>query len=202
MAAKGNEQAALPAGEDDKRQKKSSRGKRIIIVLIVLLTLAAVGGGGYWWLYLRGPAAPGAADAPARTEQAPRDANAPEGKSDVPQQNAQAGVRIERQSDLPRSGGIVVPLPSITVNLADPAGRRYLKIGMEVELNEDVTAQLQQQAPRVRDAIIMLLAGKSYGDVATPDGKVLLKGEVAARLNQILGAQRVIRVYFTDFVVQ
>ena len=33
-------------------------------------------------------------------------------------------------------------------------------------------------------------------------GKVLLKGEVAARLNQILGAQRVIRVYFTDFVVQ
>lgn len=202
MAAKGNEQAALPAGEDDKKQKKSSRGKRIIILLIVLLTLAAVGGGGYWWLYMRGPAAPGTADAPAKTEQAANEANAPDGKKEASQQNAQGGVRIERQSDLPRSGGIVVPLPSITVNLADPAGRRYLKIGMEVELNEDVTAQLQQQAPRVRDAIIMLLAGKSYGDVATPDGKVLLKGEVAARLNQILGAQRVIRVYFTDFVVQ
>ena len=54
----------------------------------------------------------------------------------------------------------------------------------------------------MRDAIIMLLAGKSYRDVATPDGKVLLKGEVAARLNQILGAQRIIRVYFTDFVVE
>lgn len=202
MAAKGNEQAALPAGEDDKKQKKSSRGKRIIILLIVLLTLGAVGGGGYWWLYMRGPAAPETADAPAKTEQAANEANAPDGKKDAQQQNAQGGVRIERQSDLPRSGGIVVPLPSITVNLADPAGRRYLKIGMEVELNEDVTAQLQQQAPRVRDAIIMLLAGKSYGDVATPDGKVLLKGEVAARLNQILGAQRVIRVYFTDFVVQ
>lgn len=202
MAAKGNEQAALPAGEDDKKQKKSSRGKRIIILLIVLLTLGAVGGGGYWWLYMRGPAAPETADAPAKTEQAAGEANAPDGKKDAQQQNAQGGVRIERQSDLPRSGGIVVPLPSITVNLADPAGRRYLKIGMEVELNEDVTAQLQQQAPRVRDAIIMLLAGKSYGDVATPDGKVLLKGEVAARLNQILGAQRVIRVYFTDFVVQ
>ena len=172
MAAKGNEQAALPAGEDDKKQKKSSRGKRIIILLIVLLTLGAVGGGGYWWLYMRGPAAPETADAPAKTEQAANEANASDGKKDAPQQNAQGGVRIERQSDLPRSGGIVVPLPSITVNLADPAGRRYLKIGMEVELNEDVTAQLQQQAPRVRDAIIMLLAGKSYGDVATPDGKV------------------------------
>jgi len=48
----------------------------------------------------------------------------------------------------------------------------------------------------------MLLAGKSYGDVSSPDGKVMLKAEVAARLNQILGAQRVIRIYFTDFVVE
>lgn len=201
MAAKGNEQAALPAGEDDKKKKKPSRGKRIIIALIVLLTLAAVGGGGYWWLYLRGPAAPGTGNDAAKEENASSDKKTPEGDKAAPQ-NAQGGVRIERQSDLPRSGGIVVPLPAITVNLADPAGRRYLKIGMEVELNEDVTAQLQQQAPRVRDAIIMLLAGKSYRDVATPDGKVLLKGEVAARLNQILGAQRIIRVYFTDFVVE
>ncbi len=203
MAAKGNEPAALPAGGDDKQTKKPSRGKRIIIILIVLLTLGAVGGGGYWWLYLRGPAAPGSAETSAAKDQAAKE-NPSADKKDAQPQQAQKGdgVRIERQSDLPRSGGIVVPLPSITVNLADPAGRRYLKIGMEVELNDDVTAQLQQQAPRVRDAIIMLLAGKSYADVATPDGKVLLKGEVAARLNQILGAQRVIRVYFTDFVVQ
>ena len=55
---------------------------------------------------------------------------------------------------------------------------------------------------RIRDAVIMLLAGKTYNDISSPDGKVLLKAEVAARLNQILGAQRVIRVYFTDFVVE
>ena len=50
--------------------------------------------------------------------------------------------------------------------------------------------------------LAMLLAGKTYNDISSPDGKVLLKAEVAARLNQILGAQRVIRVYFTDFVVE
>ena len=110
--------------------------------------------------------------------------------------------RIERQSDLPRSGGMVLPLPPVTVNLADPSGRRYLKMGMEVEVNADVSAALQANNARIRDAIIMLLAGKSYADIASPDGKVLLKAEVAARLNQILGAQRVIRVYFTDFVVE
>ena len=113
-----------------------------------------------------------------------------------------ADTRIERQSDLPRSGGMVLPLPPVTVNLADPSGRRYLKMGMEVEVNADVSAALQANNARIRDAIIMLLAGKSYADIASPDGKVLLKAEVAARLNQILGAQRVIRMFFTDFVVE
>ena len=111
-------------------------------------------------------------------------------------------ARIERQSDLPRSSGQVLPLPPITVNISDPSGRRYLKLGMEVEVNADVSAALQANSPRIRDAIIMLLAGKTFNDISSPDGKVLLKAEVAARLNQILGAQRVIRVYFTDFVVE
>ena len=116
--------------------------------------------------------------------------------------NAADAPRIERQSDLPRSAGLVLPLPPITVNLSDPGGRRYLKLGMEVEVNADVSEALKAQNARIRDAVIMLLAGKSFTDIATPDGKVLLKAEVAARLNQILGAQRVIRVYFTDFVVE
>ena len=34
------------------------------------------------------------------------------------------------------------------------------------------------------------------------EGKVLLKAEVASRLNQILGGPYVVRVYFTEFVVQ
>ena len=76
------------------------------------------------------------------------------------------------------------------------------KLGMEVEVNADVSEALKAQNARIRDAVIMLLAGTSFTDIATPDGTVLLKAEVAARLNQILGAQRVIRVYFTDFVVE
>ena len=67
---------------------------------------------------------------------------------------------------------------------------------------DNMSAALQANNARIRDAIIMLLAGKSYADIASPDGKVLLKAEVAARLNQILGAQRVVRVFFTDFVVE
>ena len=69
-------------------------------------------------------------------------------------------------------------------------------------VNSDVSKELKAQSARINDTIIMLLAGKTYGEISTPEGKVSLKHEIAARLNQILGAPRVIRVYFTNFVVE
>ncbi|MFT4300467.1 MAG: flagellar basal body-associated FliL family protein [Desulfovibrio sp.] len=210
MAAKEKEAPALPEGQAESPKKKSRVKRLVIILAILLMTLSGAGLGGYWWLYLRTPASNGAAPAAdaagmsATAGQAAGSAAAGQGGQGSQSASGQTGGdgRIERQSDLPRSGGMVLPLPSITVNLSDPAGRRYLKMSMEVEVNSDVSAALQANNARIRDAIIMLLAGKNYADIATPDGKVLLKAEVAARLNQILGAQRVIRVYFTDFVVE
>lgn len=213
MAAKEKEAPALPEGQAESPKKKSRVKRFVIILAILLMTLSGAGIGGYWWLYLRTPSSNGAAlatDAAGTSSAAGQSAGSSSagqgGQAGQGNQGAsgQAGGdgRIERQSDLPRSGGMVLPLPSITVNLSDPAGRRYLKMSMEVEVNADVSAALQANNARIRDAIIMLLAGKNYADIASPDGKVLLKAEVAARLNQILGAQRVIRVYFTDFVVE
>lgn len=205
MAAKEKE-AALPEGQAEKPRKKSRIKRLVIILAILLMTLGGAGLGAYWWFFLRTPAAEtapapetGGAEAPKGAAQGKASAS---GASSSGSQAPAAGARIERQSDLPRSSGLVLPLPPVTVNLSDPAGRRYLKLGMEVEVNADVSAELKASSARIRDAVIMLLAGKSYGDIATPDGKVLLKAEIAARLNQILGAQRVVRVYLTDFVVE
>lgn len=201
MAAKDNKdkENALPEGQAEKPKKKSRAKKLIIIFALLFLILGCAGLGAYWWFYMRAPAGEGEiAEEATRevVESAPRT-----GESSSGEQSLNSAI-IERQSDLPRSGGMVLPLPSITVNLNDPNGRRYLKLGMEVEVNADVSSQLKAQNPRIRDAIIMLLAGKTYGEVSTPDGKVMLKAEIAARLNQILGAPRVMRVYFTDFVVE
>ncbi|HZF62070.1 flagellar basal body-associated FliL family protein [Desulfovibrio sp.] len=218
MAAKEKESKALPEGQAE-NPKKGSKAKRIVIILaILLITLSGAGIGGYWWFFIRTPSS--ASSAPAEAASADAAGKGAAGQTGAGGSGGAGGAsghagaggsggaggagdgRIERQGDLPRSGGQVLPLPPITVNISDPSGRRYLKLGMEVEVNADVAAALQANNPRIRDAIIMLLAGKTFNDISTPDGKVLLKAEVAARLNQILGAQRVIRVYFTDFVVE
>lgn len=216
MAAKEKESKALPEGQAE-NPKKGSKVKRIVIILaILLITLSGAGIGGYWWFFMRTPSS--ASSAPAEAASADAAGKGAAGQTGAGGSGSANGGasghagaggaggagdgRIERQGDLPRSSGQVLPLPPITVNISDPSGRRYLKLGMEVEVNADVAAALQANNPRIRDAIIMLLAGKTFSDISTPDGKVLLKAEVAARLNQILGAQRVIRVYFTDFVVE
>ena len=219
MAAKEKESKALPEGQAE-NPKKGSKAKRIVIILaILLITLSGAGIGGYWWFFMRtpssansAPAEAASADAAGKGAAGQAGAGGSGGANGGASGHAGAGGsggaggagdgRIERQGDLPRSSGQVLPLPPITVNISDPSGRRYLKLGMEVEVNADVATALQANNPRIRDAIIMLLAGKTFNDISTPDGKVLLKAEVAARLNQILGAQRVIRVYFTDFVVE
>ena len=198
MAAKDTKEVALPEGQAEKPKKKSRKLKIVIILTILIMILGGGGAGAYWWFFMRSPAAETGTET-ASKEAAP----AKEKTAQEAGKNATAdSTKIERQSELPRSSGLVLPLPPIMVNLADPNGRRYLKLGLEVEVNADVSSQLKAADSRIRDAIIMLLAGKSYTDVSTPDGKVLLKAEIAARLNQILGAQRIVRVYFTDFVVE
>lgn len=202
MASKDKDkEAALPEGQAEKPKKKS-KAKKIGIILGLILLLLAGGLGAYWWFFMRAPGQESVAETPVE-ESAPQETKSAEESSEpAAEGKPPSTARIERPGDLPRSAGMVLPLPPITVNLSDPGGRRYLKLGMEVEVNADVAAELKARSARIRDAIIMLLAGKSYGDIATPDGKVLLKAEIAARLNQILGAQRVVRVYLTDFMVE
>lgn len=207
----------LPKGqaEPEKPPKKRSRFKVIMLGVGLLLLLAGGGGAGYWWLYLR-PDATGlagllsafdsegeespAADAggtPAKAD-AGRAASAP-----TTQRAAENATAKGAPAPAPRSVQKPVPLPEFTVNLADAPGNRYLKIGMEVEFNTpDAGKTIQNETARVRDAIILLLSGKTVRELSSPDGKVMLKNEVAGRLNQILGAAQVVRVYFTDFVIQ
>lgn len=203
----------LPASSSEEAQtpKKRSKFKFFMLIGSLLLLLGAGGGGGYWWLFMR-PDAPGlagimgmfksepAAPEPGQNTASGADSSTSSASSGAPKNSAEAeGESSRRLQAVLRP----VPLPEITVNLADPPGDRYLKIAMEVEVSaQDAERELQNQTARVRDAIILLLSSKTVRELTSAEGKVLLKNEVASRLNQILGAPRIVRVFFTNFVIQ
>ena len=172
------------AGDEDEKEEQSSGKKKIIkLAVIGLLAVVVLGGGGWfaYWKFL-----------------------APEGTPMIPFFGSSAEEGMADGEGMEEEGaGEVVTLPTFLVNLADPLGRRYLKLTVEVEVaDDDVVDEVNMSEAKVRDAIILLLSSKSYTDLASLESKILLKNEIVERLNQVLGGRKVKRVYFTEMVIQ
>lgn len=161
-------------------EERPPKKRRKLLFLILFLIVLLVAGGGAWYFLLDGKIPFLGSDTP-------------------PEVVSTDGVPKARTQVL----GNVVPLPAFTVNLADPLGRRVLHINISLEVaSADVIEELRRQEPRVRDAIILLLSSKSYGDIATADSKLVLKSEIASRMNQLLGDQKIVQAYITDMLVR
>ena len=118
-------------------------------------------------------------------------------------QTEQTDGEGEEMEDLATLEGQLVPLPVFLVNLADPLGRRYLKLGLEVEVRDDEAAnKLINFEAKIKDTLILYLSSKSFESLSTMQAKVELKQGIVDRLNQILGRGSVLRVFITEMVVQ
>jgi len=99
--------------------------------------------------------------------------------------------------------GKIYSLSPFTVNLADPKGRRYLKLKLQVEVKDDKTLDAVTKAdPILRDQVIMLLTSLSFEEVMTPEGKIRIREDLIDRFNRVLKPNKVKNIYFTDFIVQ
>jgi len=164
----------------DEIREEGKKGGKLKWIIIGVVLLALLGAGGYfgYTMFL-----------------APKDDAA---ATDAAQQ-AEGGD----QKPLETLEGTLVQLPVFLVNLADPLGRRYLKLGMEVEVRDaDVQMNMAKYEARIKDSLLLYLSSQTYDSLSTMDAKLQLKQEVADRLTQILGKGSVLRVYITEMVIQ
>lgn len=168
-----------PQGSEE-NQEKASKGKWKWIILILLL-LGLLGAGGYFaYTFLYSSDNPGASESGNATQSREAADSGPE-----------------------KVGSKMVSLPTLLVNLADPLGKRYLKISVDVEVKgKEASSQIQSDMPKIKDALILLLSSKTFEDLSSMESKYQLKKEIVERLNQILGQSVVRRVYFTEFIIQ
>ncbi len=172
--------------EDSGEGKKKSPLKLIIIIVVAL---ALLGGGGFfgWKFFL-------ASDEEAVEETA----ESGEAGGD------KAGEKGEEGKKGPTIPGTVLDLDPFIVNLADPAGKRYLKLKLAIDAkDEKLKQEIQMRIPQIRDSILLLLTSKSYADIAPVAGKIRLRNEILKIINRsLMGVGSVHGVYFTEFVVQ
>lgn len=98
-------------------------------------------------------------------------------------------------------------LEPFVVNLADAEENRFLRIGIDLGLENPVSAKGQGgegEVPtaRIRDCILGVLSTWHSDALLAPEGKQKLKDELVHALRARVPELGVREIYFTDFLVQ
>jgi flagellar FliL protein len=168
---------AAPAA---KSKLSSYPGSLITMILIVLFSNAA--GAGATWLFVRRAVA-------AQT---------------APKGDEKGKETIDMAEQLQKSA--VVPLEPFVVNLADSDAARYLRIKVNLmvddktklkEIEENQALQL-----KVRDVILQTLTRKTSKDLTNDEGKNKLRHEIQDEIGPFFKTPKLNDVMFTEFVIQ
>ncbi len=108
--------------------------------------------------------------------------------------------------EVPLSERGLVSFEPFMVNLADEGGTRFLKVKLDLVLEDAAAALHASESPvvlsRMRSDILELLSEQSAPALVTPEGKVTLKTEIKKRAGHALEHSEVVDVLFSEFVVQ
>ena len=162
--------------EADANEKKSSKRPVALIGVAVILVLL-VGGGVAGWTWLKSNSS-----------------------GEIASSGDLSGPAVN-----PDAAPLTYTLNTYIVNLMGNSGmsNRYLKVGVLLGISDTAMIQMvEKYKPLLDDAALILLSSKTYNDLATVEGKIVLKQEFISRMNQILGGNVVNKIYFSEFVVQ
>lgn len=178
------------AEQEEEGKPKKGGSKMILVVVIALL---AAGGGVGAGIFLFGGGGKEAKAAPAAGHGAPAKAGG-------------GGEHGEEGDEEGHGGPTVVAFDPFVVNLADPKGDRFLKVGLRAVVNDATLAGAfrtdELLKARVRDRIISVLTSKSYHDINTTAGKEGLRQELRSEMNSVLPEESIEEVLFVEFAVQ
>ena len=101
----------------------------------------------------------------------------------------------------------VMHLEPFVVNLADPNGDRFFRVGIELGLEREMDEhknpnQAAMSLVRARDTILTILTVCDAQSLMAPAGKANLKDELAKALRERAPELGVREVYFTEFLIQ
>lgn len=80
---------------------------------------------------------------------------------------------------------------------------KLFKASIVLVLNkEGMDAEMEANLPVIRDKILFILRGLTADDLTNPDIQDKLRDKIPTALNQAMGIDNIVSVYFGDFVMQ
>ena len=97
----------------------------------------------------------------------------------------------------------LLSMETFVVNLADPGGKRYLRVTLAIELDDkDFISEAKEAVPQMRDRVLLILPAKMFKAIRTSSGKDALRKEIIDQLNPLLKKCKITNLYFQEFVIQ
>lgn len=144
---------------------KVGKKKLIILVAAALVVLLVIGGGVGFWLKHKAAKAAEAAE------------------------SEEGGEHAAKKVD-PHFVPVFLPLDPFVINLADKEADRFAQIGITLELeNAAAGDRIKAYMPAVRNAILLLIAGKTSQALGDRQGKEVLAQEILREAVRPLGIE-------------
>jgi len=94
-------------------------------------------------------------------------------------------------------------LNKLLVNVSNTMGSRYLLTSLTlVSKLSDFKQRLEANEPQLRDAACGVLSTKTIADLEKPGARNLVRSELIAAFNRVLGSDAVQEMYLTEFAIQ
>lgn len=146
------------------------------------------------------PAAASALPPEGAEPKSPKEEKKPEEKARPPKKHGE-GKHGESEGQPGESG--VYAMKPIVVNLAQDSDHRFAKVTVTLELENSKDADLLRNSEaNIYDALIRVLGRTRAQNVASDEGKELVKEQIKTDINEALAKEVVSRVFLTEFLVQ
>ena len=111
---------------------------------------------------------------------------------------------LEQAAADTRSVRSTIHLESFVVNLSGASENGYLRVGIDLGVGTEQKEAEKQAASigRLRDVILTVLGTQTVDSLLTPAGKVKLKEDMLAAINEHVPEIQCREIYFNEFLVQ
>ncbi|MGI9607351.1 MAG: flagellar basal body-associated FliL family protein [Acidimicrobiales bacterium] len=99
--------------------------------------------------------------------------------------------------------GEILPIPEMTLNLADPEALHFARIGLAAVLLEGEDPVIAEgKLPIIQDIVIDVVGNRTFAELREPGIKNILRDEISEKTREAFDGETVSRVIFTSFVMQ
>ncbi|MDR1109663.1 MAG: flagellar basal body-associated FliL family protein [Deltaproteobacteria bacterium] len=223
MAEKKPKEAKKPAPEPEAPPSKGegageapARGGGKLKLIVIVVAAMVIGGAGAFaaMRFLSGPK-DGTHQAQEGDEfsqtvaQAPPEAEGEEPivaptKGEAPGGGGHGAPAAEGEAAAAVAGPQTVDLKPFTTNLNDSSGRRFLKVSLSMDVDDQAAAdELNRRMSDITDKILMLLSSQSMESISTVEGKERLRSQILREANAFMPNRNEIKkVKYSEFIIQ